>query len=376
MPPLTVMIKPASGMCNMRCTYCFYTDEIANRTTENYGLMSKETLYGVIKNVLSYATNFCTIAFQGGEPTLAGLDFFKTLIEYQKELNVNNCTINNSIQTNGYNIDDEWAKFFAENNFLVGVSLDGPAEVHNEYRLDAAGKGTYKRVMHTLQLFKTHGVEFNILTVVTAKTCASTQKIHNFFERNEFLYQQYIPCLDPLNEERGGHEWSLTPKLYAKHLTTSFKCWYNDALKGKKRYHRYFDNLLLILNRQRPEACGMEGICGHQYVVEADGSTFPCDFYMLDEWKIGNLSTQSVGQVDEKRKELQFVQMSHAQNEDCKACKWYALCRGGCRRDRDYFENGIGKNYYCSAYKQFFEVAYPDLVNLYRLIMSNQIKGV
>ncbi len=374
MPPITVMLKPASGMCNMRCKYCFYADETANRGTENYGFMSEDTLYNVMKNTLKYANGHCTIAFQGGEPTLAGLRFFEKVMQFQKELNVNNCGISNALQTNGYDLNEEWAKFFADNKFLVGVSLDGPSDIHDKYRVDAKGEGTYKRVMRTIQLFNKHKVEYNILTVVTATTCKSTQKITGFFDRNCFGYRQYIPCLDPLNEVRGKNEWSLTPDLFAKHLTTLFSSYYSDALKGKKRYHRYFDNLLMILNRQRPEACGMEGTCSSQYVVEADGSVFPCDFYMLDEWKIGNLTTDSVEKLIENRTKLKFIEKSIKPHDNCLECKWNMLCRGGCRRDRDYFENGIGKNYYCTAYKQFFESCYPQLVNLYKLIMSGQIK--
>ncbi len=374
MPPITVMLKPASGMCNMRCKYCFYADEAANRSTENYGFMKEETLYNVLKNVLKYATGVCTIAFQGGEPTLAGLDFFKTAVKYQKELNVNNCEINNALQTNAYDLNEEWAKFFAENNFLVGVSLDGPVEIHDKYRVDAKGEGTYKRVMRTIQLFKNHNVEFNILTVVTSATCKSTQKIDGFFNRNGFEYRQYIPCLDPLEQVRGGGEWSLTPQLYSKHLKTSFQNYYNDALRGKKRYHRYFDNLLMIINNQYPEACGMGGVCSYQYVVEADGSVFPCDFYMLDKWKIGNFAENTVNEVIENRQNCGFVEHSTKPDNDCKQCKWFGLCRGGCRRDRDYFDKGIGKNYFCSAYKEFFDSSYPQLVNLYKLIMSGKIK--
>ncbi len=374
MPPITVMLKPASGMCNMRCKYCFYADELQHRAIDNYGFMSEETLYNVLKNVLKYATGECTIAFQGGEPTLVGLPFFETVVKYQKELNVNKCKINNALQTNAYSLNEQWAQFFAKNNFLVGVSLDGPAEIHDKYRVDANEKGTYNRVMQTIQLFKKHNVEFNILTVVTATTCKSTQKIHGFFDRNNFNYRQFIPCLDPLEEVRGGHDWSLTPQLFAKHLQTSFQIYYSDALKGKKKYHRYFDNLLCMLNRQPPESCGMAGICSYQYVVEANGNTYPCDFYMLDEWIIGNLKTDSIEKLNENRKNIGFIKQSEKPHEFCLKCKWFALCRGGCRRDRDYFENGIQKNYFCESYKQFFDNCYPLLEDLYKRIISGQIK--
>ncbi len=373
MPPITVMIKPASGMCNMRCKYCFYIDEISHRETENYGFMTLNTLKCVLENVLKYAHGTCNIAFQGGEPTLVGLDFFKELVRLQKVLNVNNCKINNSLQTNGYNLTADWAKFFAKHNFLVGVSLDGPKEIHDLHRLSTGEDGTYNRVMKSIQILKQYKVDFNILTVVTKTTCKHTKKIHGFFMRNDFIWQQYIPCLDPLEEVRGAHAWSLNSQVYFEHLKASFILWYTHALKGKKYYHRYFDNLLLILNRQHPEACGMGGICNKQYVVEADASVYPCDFYMLDEWKLGNLTKDTIEQIDAKREELRFIEQSCVVADECKNCKWYMLCRGGCRRDRDYFDKGIGLNYFCDAYKQFFEFSSPKLIEIYNLISSGRL---
>ena len=289
MQEIHLMLKPASGLCNMRCKYCFYADETKKRAIANYGLMSFDTLHSVLEKVLSEATRSCTIAFQGGEPTLAGLPFFRQAISICKGKNVNHCSISFAIQTNGLLIDDEWCEFFAENHFLVGISLDGPKELHDANRPDTVGKGTYSRVMHALQLLKSHGVDTNILTVVTADTAKNYRKAYNFFVRSGLDYQQYIPCLDPLDEPRGQQPWSLTPERFEQYLKASFDCWYQDAMRGRKRYHRYFDNLLLMLNGQPPEACGMLGICGMQYIVEADGSVYPCDFYMLDQYKLGNL---------------------------------------------------------------------------------------
>lgn len=365
MQTMNIMLKPASGLCNMRCRYCFYADETAKRETASFGLMTPETLDAVLTRALAETTHSLTVAFQGGEPTLAGLPFFREAVRICKEKNVNGCSISFALQTNGLLIDAAWCRFFAENRFLVGVSLDGPKELHDANRVDAAGKGTYSRVMHALQLLQSHGVDTNILSVVTADAARSVRRSYSFFSRSGFDYQQYIPCLDPLDEARGGHPWSLTPERFEQYLKTAFDCWYQDAMHGHKRYHRYFDNLLLMLNGQPPEACGMAGVCGMQYVVEADGSVYPCDFYMLDRYRLGNLNTDPFAQLDAKRAEIGFIQASAAVEEACKACRWGPICRGGCRRDRDYFEHGIGKNYYCSAYKGFFEYAWPRLQALY-----------
>lgn len=367
MPPITVMIKLASGLCNMRCKYCFYADEAANRAQASYGLMSEATLEAVLRQVLRYATGNCTIAFQGGEPTRAGLPFFQRAIELETQYNVNHCHIENALQTNGYLMDDAWAAFFAQHHFLVGVSLDGPQEIHDANRVDAGGNGTYARVIKAIHLLQSHEVEFNVLTVVTSAAARSIRKIYHFYGRNQLFYQQYIPCLDPLGEARGQQPWSLTPEMFERYLKNLFDCWYEDAAKNQKRYHRYFENLMMMIAGQRPEACGMSGVCERQYVVEADGSVFPCDFYMLDAWKLGSFVTQSVEEIDAKRKELQFIELSATPHPDCLACKWGALCRGGCRRDREPFEQGaLSKNYFCKAYYNFFEYAYPRLLQIVR----------
>ncbi len=368
MRSLHLMIKPASGLCNMRCHYCFYADETSKRETASYGLMSRDTLSAVLEHALAAVTQECTIAFQGGEPTLAGLDFFRYAVAEAKRKNKNQARLHFALQTNGLLIDPQWAAFFAENHFLVGVSLDGTKEVHDRNRVDAAGRGTFGRVTHAIETLEQFGVDYNILTVVTQNTVRAYRSIHGFFRKKGYHYQQFIPCLDPLGEERGGSAWSLTPELFETYLKTAFDLWYQEAMAGRKQYHRYFDNLLCMLNGQLPEACGMLGHCTMQYVIEADGSVYPCDFYMLDGYCIGNLTEDTLEAVDARRKELGFLEQSLPVEEKCRACRWFPLCRGGCRRDRDYFEKGIGLNYFCPAYQGFFEYAYPRLERLCRMM--------
>jgi len=247
----------------------------------------------------------------------------------------------------------------------VGLSLDGIKEIHDNYRLDTKGEGTYKKIMHTIQLFNKYHVEYNILTVVTAKTAKKISKIYNFFKKNHFAYQQYIPCLDPIAEKRGGHDYSLSPAAFQEYLCNLFDNWYNDLSHGEYIYVRYFDNLLQILKGYYPESCGMMGVCGKQFVVEADGSVYPCDFYALDEWKLGNLVNDSFEQIEKEREKLKFIEISQYIDGDCKECKWGYLCRGGCRRDRESMIQGhLSKNYYCDAYFTFFEYAIPRLQSL------------
>ncbi len=369
---LNLLIKPASGMCDMRCRYCFYADETSKRDIPNYGFMSVDTLKNILKNTLSEVTRHITIAFQGGEPTLAGLSFFRQVVELVPQFNVNKVQVAYAIQTNGLSIDDDWCRFFKENNFLVGLSLDGAKDLHDKYRIDAAGKGTYSRVLRAKQLLFNHGVDTNVLAVLTKDSCRSFNKTYNFFNRSGLEYQQYIPCLDPLGDKRGGEEWSLTPDDFEKYLKSAFDCWYHDAMSGKKKYHRFFDNLLLMVDGRPYEACGMSGVCSMQYVIEANGDVYPCDFYMLDDYRLGNLNENSLKEIDEKRDEIGFVKQSTHVAEQCKVCRWYRICRGGCRRDRDYYEDGLGANYFCKAYKNFYPFALPRLQEVYNLLIRMQ----
>ena len=359
---VSIMLKPVSGMCNMRCSYCFYADETGKREVPNYGLMSEATLEHILEKTLKECSGWLTIAFQGGEPTLAGLGFYRNMTEIVRRCNVNQCRVEYAFQTNGLLLDREWCRFFAEHRVLVGVSMDGMREIHDANRRDAAGRGTHARVQKRLELLKKHRVDFNILTVLTPEICDNYRAVYGYYRRNGWDYQQYIPCLDPIGEVRGGHPWSLTPEHYRNYLFTAFDCWFRDLQAGRKSYHGYFDNLLLLLNRQPPTVCGMSGTCGMEYVVEADGSVYPCDFYMLDAYRIGNFNEDSLGEMDTRRKKIGFIEESMIPAPQCRECRWGQLCRGGCRRDRDFFTGRLQKNYYCEVYQEFFAAAYPGLI--------------
>ena len=376
MPALSLLIKPASGNCNMRCRYCFYADELDNREIRSYGKMSVDTMHTIVDKAMEYGDYECTIAFQGGEPTLAGLDFYRDLVAYvTAHENPKKLKIHYALQTNGYLINEEWAAFLGENHFLVGVSLDGLKEIHDRYRLDAAGKGTYQRVISAIRLLEKHQVEYNILTVVTAATARNGQKIYNYFKKNHFGYQQYIECLDLIGEDPGQHEYSLTPEKYGEFLKSMFDAWYLDMRSGTYVYNRYFENLMMIMAGQQPESCNMRGVCGKQWVFEADGSVYPCDFYALDQWRLGNIQENSFEEMDEKRDELGFIQWSMRQQEDCQKCRWFGLCRNGCRRNREpVTAEHTNRNYFCKSYQMFFEYAYPRLEEIYQLYMAGRIR--
>lgn len=369
MPPIHLLIKPASSSCNLRCRYCFYLDTAQKREIENYGRMELSTLEALVRRTLQKASNSCTFAFQGGEPTLVGLDFYKQLISYVQQYNTKKIPVSYSLQTNGMVIDQEWAEFFARHKFLIGLSLDGPKALHDCNRVLPTGEGSYKNVIHAAQLLQNHKVEFNVLTVVNRQNAGKAQELYQFFKRNQLLYQQYIPCLDPLGVPRGQELYSVSPEQYGMFLTRLFDLWYQDLVRGTPIYIRYFENLVSLLLGYPAEHCGMMGQCSNQYVIEADGSVYPCDFYVLDRYRLGNLVTDSFEEIEAKRDEIGFVSESRYIDKECRNCRWMPLCRGGCRRDREPFIDGKPSlNYFCAGYKKFFESVYPRLEEIARNI--------
>lgn len=356
MPPISVLMKPSSGMCNMTCDYCFYCDEAQKRKQESYGFMTEETLKNIIRKTMLRAEGNITYAYQGGEPTLRGLDFFKKAILLQKQYNKNGIMVNNALQTNGYCLDDEWCRFFSDNHFLIGVSVDGIKEIHDTYRHDKAGNGTYERVMHSIDLLDKYGVEYNILTVVNGPVAKNVAEIYDFYRKKGWRFQQYIACLDPLDEEKGRTGYALNPMQYGQFLTELFDMWYADWKQGKQPYIRQFENYIGIIAGYMPEACDQRGVCGMQHVIEADGSVYPCDFYMLDEFRLGNLNEVRLDEIEKRRAEIGFIEESRKQSSQCRTCKYFWICRGGCKRNRDFDkDNDTYHNYFCEGYKMFFD---------------------
>ena len=355
MPLHTILIKPVSGLCNMRCDYCFYCDEMEKREVASYGMMSEDTLKNIVKKAMRQARGEICFAFQGGEPTLRGLDFFQKVVELEARFNRGGVRVLNAIQTNGLGLDEEWCRFFRDNNFLVGVSVDGTAAIHDLYRMDAAGNPTYERIKKNIDMLEAYKVEYNILTVVTAPVAEHIREIYGEYKKNGWNYQQYIACLDPMGEEPGRREYSLSAEAYGRFLTVLFRMWDKDWRRGKAPYIRQFENYIGMLMGYPPEACEQRGVCSVQCVAEADGSAYPCDFYVLDKYRLGDYNSESIQELLGTENAADFVKESRKLCEDCHNCEWYSLCRGGCRRHRvKDKESGLYKNYFCESYKAFF----------------------
>lgn len=369
MQPLNVLIKPVSSACNLNCNYCFYADLSRKRETASYGVMSLETLEVTVKRIFEYAESECTIAWQGGEPTLAGLSFFRAYLALEKKYNMRNVRVTRCLQTNGYHLDEEWASFLAENEFLTGLSLDGTRELHDTFRHTPEGGETFSSIIETARLFDRFGVAYNLLTVVNRQTAASAEEIYRFYQEAGFHYQQYIVCLDPVGEEPGQRPWSLTPSDYGSFLIKLFDLWYQDCLLGRAPYIRQFENYLDLLLGIPPESCEQRGSCGLQTVIEADGSVYPCDFYASDAYCLGNLTQSSLEALRQTRRQKNFLERSLPVPDVCKNCPFYALCRNGCFRHR---LPSSGVNYFCEGYQSFFSHALPFLQELARKAVNSR----
>lgn len=355
MSAISILIKPSSSNCNLTCEYCFYNDVANNRLEKAMGFMSEETAEELVKRALEKDQNVNFI-FQGGEPTLVGLPFYQRFVAFVNQYKQKHL-VSYAIQTNGVLLDEAYCTFFKEHNFLVGVSLDGPKAVHDLYRKSSSFHSTYDRVMHGIGLLKKHQVDFNILTVVTQNTVEHVEEIYAFFKGENFSYLQFIPSITDFHDK----ENYLTSKDYGVFLKKLFELWKKDILAGKLISIRQFDNYVQMILGYPPSSCDMSGFCTLNPVIEADGSVYPCDFYSIDNWYMGNIHNKSFESLFSSHKANEFLISNGPLNAECKACTYVKLCRGGCKR---YKEMGNGKHFYCDAYKYFFDHCLEGLLEV------------
>lgn len=337
MKELAILIKPASSLCDMRCTYCFYADVARARSVKSYGIMPAETAHAIIDNVFSdlSAGDKVTFAFQGGEPTVAGLAYFEDFCAYAMQ-QCGGISVSFALQTNGYTIDEVWCELLVQYNFLVGISIDGDQSIHNENRKTPGGEGTYKRIMHSKKLLEQFGIECNVLSVLTSSTARHPKAIWDFLVKENIRFVQFIPCMDVLASGKKSN-YSLSPKRFYSFYRALFTYW-ASAMETKNYFSiKLFDDLANLYLGRTPTACGISGHCGIQYVVEADGSTFPCDFYVLDEYYIGSLAEAKPSQIYPRALACGFLRdaRGYEREEPCSSCPYLQTCGGGCKRMKD-----------------------------------------
>lgn len=368
MRAINFLIKPASSLCNLRCKYCFYADEAANRSCASMGVMSRELAAELIRSAYREIEpgGMVSFAFQGGEPMAAGLDFFRDFVNTARQEKPDGVQLAFSIQTNGTLLNDEWAEFLHKEGFLVGLSIDGFEELHNMHRIDAEGKATWGTLCHATQLLQKHQADVNALCVVTKQCAESPQRAYETLKKLGFHYMQFIACLDPIGHARGQMPWSLTPEDYGKFLCRLFDLWYQDWEKGDYHSIRLFDDYIhLMLGDCSASTCATCGHCGGYFVVEADGSVYPCDFFALDEWKVGRIGDQSLSEIAGNEGFRRFLTRGLKKPDECAACRWRGLCNGGCKNDWIVDSSG-DHNYYCSSFRTLFGYAETRMLHIAR----------
>ncbi|MGQ4876001.1 MAG: anaerobic sulfatase maturase [Promethearchaeia archaeon] len=359
MKSFQLLIKPVSFNCNLNCKYCFYL-----RVSEIYGKekarMGSEILEILTAKYLNFKFKESIFGWQGGEPTLAGLNFYKKAIRLQQKYGSPGQIIGNALQTNGILINDEWAEFFNKYKFLIGLSLDGPKKIHDKYRLSIGGKSIWHKVMKAAEILRENKVSFNILCVVSKANVNHVKELYNFFLENDFRYLQFIPALEA--DENGNRApFSISPEQYGKFLKELFALWSKNP--GAMSI-RMFDAILARLLNKPMGFCTFEEKCPDYMVIEWNGDVYPCDFFVKKDYFLGNIKKDSFS-VIKNRRDNKFGKLKVKIAEDCVKCRWRDLCFGGCVKDRIFPANQQPqKSYFCQAYKIFFDFSIKSFQNL------------
>ena len=354
MPALNLLIKPASSLCNMSCKYCFYRDVADNRDIHSFGIMSEKTMDAMLRNVFSYADTAVSFTFQGGEPTLAGVDYYRSFHSAVEKYNTKNLPVTFSLQTNGCDISDGLMEIFAKYRYLLGVSLDGTAELHNSLRKTSSGKPTYDIINDTIRRLDRYKIDYNILTVVTESVARAGADVYKHLRDRGFRFLQFTAYIPDFTSENECGSYTLSNESYARFLTETFREYYSDFINGRYVSVRQFDNFVRIAAGMPAECCGMGGRCYANLVIEADGSAYPCDFYVIDKWRMGNITEDSIEEILNSDIAVRFVKESLSIAEECHTCRYFPVCKGGCRRHRECEGGELMLNRYCEVYKQFF----------------------
>ena len=368
MKSFSLLIKPVSADCNLRCEYCFYIDHLDN--VEKKPRMSEITLESMIASYMQTdQNNQYAFGWQGGEPTLLGLNFWEKVVELQTKHAPPGAVISNGLQTNGTLITDKLAKFFAEYKFLLGVSLDGPPNLHDYYRKTIGKTPTHNLVMRGINRLKNSNVEFNILTLINNKTVKQATEIYHYLKEHEFYYHQYIPCVE-FDENGDLKSYSITGEDWGTFLCELFDNWIKTDINTISI--RLFDSILNYLVYGNYSVCYMGNDCCQYFVVEYDGSVYPCDFFVQEDLLLGNVKTTSWDALINSNKFLDFGSSKAKWNKTCTECPFIHLCHGDCQKFRfNDFQNLDVISPLCKGWKKFYTYTLPRFKILAKKIKEN-----
>ena len=385
--PLYVMLKPAGAHCNLACKYCYYLEKNKLYPTAQRHLMSDEMLEQFTREYIEAQTmNQVLFTWHGGEPLLRSIDFYRKALSLQQKY-AGGRHIDNVIQTNGTLLTDEWCEFFAQNHWLVGISIDGPQPDHDHYRLTAAGKPSWKKVMQGVKLLKKHGVEWNAMAVVNAYNANHPLEFYRFFKENGCQFLQFTPIVERLTRHEDGRtlasladkdeiplsEASVTPEQWGYFLCAIFDEWIRKDVG--KIFVEIFDCTLANWMGVSPGICAYSKECGHAGVMEHNGDVYSCDHFVFPEYKLGNIRDHSLIDMLYGEQQQEFSRLKHSSlPRQCKECDMEFACHGECPKNRfmkgKYGDSGL--NYLCPGYYHYYQHVAPYMDYMKQELMAQR----
>ena len=385
--PLYVMLKPAGAHCNLACKYCYYLEKNKLYPTAQRHLMSDEMLEQFTREYIEAQTmNQVLFTWHGGEPLLRSIDFYRKALSLQQKY-ARGRRIDNVIQTNGTLLTDEWCEFFAQNHWLVGISIDGPQPDHDHYRLTAAGKPSWKKVMQGIKLLKKHGVEWNAMAVVNAYNANHPLEFYRFFKENGCQFLQFTPIVERLTRHEDGRtlasladkneislsEASVVPEQWGYFLCAIFDEWVRKDVG--KIFVEIFDCTLANWMGISPGICAYSKECGHAGVMEHNGDVYSCDHFVFPEYKLGNIRDHSLIDMLYGEQQQEFSRLKHSSlPRQCKECDMEFACHGECPKNRfmkdKYGDSGL--NYLCPGYYHYYQHVAPYMDYMKQELMSQR----
>lgn len=385
--PLYVMLKPAGAHCNLACKYCYYLEKNKLYPTAQRHLMSDEMLEQFTREYIEAQTmNQVLFTWHGGEPLLRSIDFYRKALSLQQKY-AGGRRIDNVIQTNGTLLTDEWCEFFAQNHWLVGISIDGPQPDHDHYRLTAAGKPSWQKVMQGIKLLKKHGVEWNAMAVVNAYNVNHPLEFYRFFKENGCQFLQFTPIVERLTRHEDGRtlasladkneislsEASVAPEQWGYFLCAIFDEWVRKDVG--KIFVEIFDCTLANWMGVSPGICAYSKECGHAGVMEHNGDVYSCDHFVFPEYKLGNIRDHSLIDMLYGEQQQEFSRLKHSSlPRQCKECDMEFACHGECPKNRfmkdKYGDSGL--NYLCPGYYHYYQHVAPYMDYMKQELMSQR----
>ena len=376
----TTMVKPVGSLCNMRCKYCYYLDKAALYDYRQPQMDDRLLESYIRANIEGNNSPVIAFAWHGGEPLLAGKEFFRKAVALQQRY-AEGKTVENSIQTNGLLVDDEWCQIFRDNNFLVGVSIDGPEHIHDAHRVDAGGNPTFARVMKGIERLYRNRVEYNTLTTVNIHSEGRGAEVYKFL-RQISVFMQFLPVAEllcdgrvqsPENERADVAPWSVSAKGFGQFMCDIFDVWVKNDVG--RRYVQLFDATLALMVGVQPSVCSLCETCGSGLTVEHNGDVYCCDHFVYPQYKIGNIHTDRLADLAYCDRQFEFGVAKRALlPRECRHCKFYNLCHGECPKHRFIADNTgeYGKNYLCDGYRMFYEHTESAMTRMKELILDGK----